>query len=283
MLKPLMWVFENNNFKYHFMYLVKIGLIFICLAIVLVFLMNFNDFSDLTCHFLSLFLIILISVPHLNLTGYFWYLTDNITERKTDILSANIYNKKIDFKDIIEFPEINIWKFVWRGIASIVATILMYIPVSMIFVYSSLNVTKVSEFWGWTTQQTTFFYIFLVCLIAFFIPALLWNYAKKDSVFAVWNVFEASRVIGENFVRYVKNTVLFLLYSVVYSIIIKTVTFMLGLSIWNTCDIWYTFSTHGINDIISGFLAIIFNYIAGIYWVHVNAYLLGTISEKQGY
>ena len=110
-------------------------------------------------------------------------------------------------------------------------------------------------------------YVFLCA----FIPALLWNYAVRDSVFAVWNIRKAIYIMGNYTGKYIWNTLLFIIFYLVDYALIAAIAFILGL-----------------NNIEPGFwsgirllIFYIFSYIQYLYCIYVYAYLLGTIAPPH--
>jgi hypothetical protein len=76
----------------------------------------------------------------------------------------------------------------------------------------------------------TLLYVILFGLVGLLIPALLWNYAKQDSIFAVWNFSKAVHIMGTYFGKYLWNTILF---------IVLRLTHVINWSWWWVfCPLW---------------------------------------------
>lgn len=287
MLEPLIWMFKAENFKKHFFYLLIICIVYVLLALgFLVLTAIFGSNVDfVTSLSLKLVNLAILLIPILCLTGYFWSLTDNIINRENDITANNIYNGKLKVLNIIELPEFNFLRFVWRGIASIVATILLCLPVIMFYGSLTINLPDVSDFYGWTPLQLSIFTSIITLLIAIFIPALLWNYARRDSIVAVWNLPKAIYIIGNYSGTYFKNTFLFVASSYLNSYLIKIFTNLIGLNFTTSAasNGGILLSISGSDIILPLILTILVFYVSGIYWIYVNAYILGTIAPPNEY
>ncbi len=269
MIEPLIWMFKLPEFKKHFIYLAAIGLIFFVLATCSLYLTFFVDFY--TNKISMIVFAALIIVPILCLTGYFWCLAENIINRQDCLVANSIFNGKIHMVKNIKLPNWDFRKFLWRGIASIFATIILYIPCSFVClkVFNNLNNLNVSQ-------------VMLFCVLLFiisFIPALLWNYAKRDSVVAVLNIPKATYIMGTYTWRYIFNTILFVLFSVVYASLIYFIAGLLGLD----SSIFQLNIDSGQSIIIPIPLMLLFliSYITSIYWLFVNAFLLGTLAPTS--
>ena len=191
LFEPFVWMFKYKLFKKHYLYLFLFTLICLFMAFIIPYLLvKFINIFGIQ-YYITILSVVLVLIPLLILQGYFWELTEAFIERDIDIKSANIYNGRIKEIFIIEFPEIRAFKLIWRGIASIVATFLLSLP--FWFMIYSGNVTKL------TLVNQLICYVFW-CL---FVPALLWNYAHRDSVVAVWNLRKAIYLMGNYPFRYV--------------------------------------------------------------------------------
>ena len=96
-----------------------------------------------------------------------------------------------------------------------------------------------------------------------FLPAMLWNYAKENSVFAVWNIRKAVYLLGTYPGKYILNTFVFVIFYLlnwlfVYGLILLTIPI----------QIQY------LQVLICNFAASILY----LYSLHVYAYLLATIT-----
>ena len=285
----LIWMFENKDFKKHFLKLFCLIFIFwFPLFIITACIYMHNElFSAQIILYLKLAFIIALLLPFICVSGYFWSLTDNIIFRDTDIVTNSIYNKKIAIKNIIKLPEWNTKKFLWRGIASIVATVIMYIPFILVVGSSYLNVAESAEYWKWSGEQTAMFTNGIAIFAALFIPALLWNYARRNSVFAVLNIPKAVYIMGNYPFRYIKNTALFIIIYFIYTIIVTSFANVMGFSkeLCANVDGYIVFSvtTDFTNIFIKLAILILGCYFISLYFMYVFAYLLGTLAPNDEY
>lgn len=102
-------------------------------------------------------------------------------------------------------------------------------------------------------------------------PALLWNYAYKNSVVAVWNIRKAIYLMGNYPFRYIFNTILFILIAVGSS-------FVDGFA-GNFMKVAFT-SGDIIGMVLSALLLFLLS-LKNIYLIFVFAYLLGTIAPTS--
>ena len=263
MFEPFVWMFKTEGFEKHFLYLFFMYIKFfvpaiICLVIGLVSMHN----PIFMASFFGLSILLFIA-PLLCIQGYFWELTQNIISRAWDISAANVYNGKIKEIYRVELPEIKTTRFIWRGIASGVATVMMLLPFALLVTSG----TFLAAFSSLPITTALLLYVFLCA----FIPALLWNYAVRDSVFAVWNIRKAIYIMGNYTGKYIWNTLLFIIFYLVDYALIAAIAFILGL-----------------NNIEPGFwsgirllIFYIFSYIQYLYCIYVYAYLLGTIAPPH--
>lgn len=266
-------MFNIDNFKEHFKYLFLILFKFfipaICLACLVLFCKILPPLWGYVCSILSILLFI---APFLCIQGYFWELTSQIISREWDLTGASVYNGKMKQVYKIELPDINTKKFIWRGFASVVANIIMCWPLFAVFTLStSLGIagvmylgTNIFEMQSYSTaiMGASLLYVFLA-------PALLWNYAKQDSVFAVLNFRKAIFVAGNYTGKYLLNCILYAIFNALPSYLI---IFLFTLLQIQNPD--FSNPLYFINLLIFGVVV----YITYIYCVFVNAYLLGTIA-----
>lgn len=269
-MEALYWMFKQVEFKKHSKYLFAVYLIFIAVSIVLFFIGELFKDNVIVQLLLYSALMIAFVCPIFCLLGYFWELTGNIIDRDVDILSSQVYDHKIKEINKIELPEIKTGKFIWRGIASIVANLMLLFPIMLLFSLSSIN--EILEFYSVNTNYSLLVFLIFFVSIGFFIPALLWNYARRNSVFAVWNIHKAIYIMGNYLGRYLKNTFLFLLLTLANFFVTSFLTSILGLA---NVDI---VQTHDFLTIFKVGTLMLINYATSIYWLYVNAYLLGTIA-----
>lgn len=273
MFDSLFWMFKTENFKNHFIYLLSIYLFFILMSVFLFFISSI--LTDMVWKVvLWIFSALTFISPMLCFQGYFWNLTDNIINRQTDIISSNVYNGKVKEIFKIELPEINTRRFIWRGIASIVASLLLCYPFVILLVLASLTSGTAVAFYNFDLAATVVMYAGCYLFLGLFIPALLWNYAKQDSIFAVWNFPKAVHIMGTYTGKYIWNTFLFLVFAFVNYCITTFLTFILGLSAFHYNFNFDTFT------IVRFVILIVLQYAISIYWIFVNAYLLGTIAPS---
>ena len=129
MFEPFIWMFNTENFKKRCFQL-SITIIITLVLTIIVSIANGVFFSTnyLVFHILLGITILLPVLLILLLQGYFWELTANIISRELDIQASNIYSGKIKQIFKIQLPEFNPIKFIWRGFASVIASVLMFIP-----------------------------------------------------------------------------------------------------------------------------------------------------------
>ena len=146
--------------------------------------------------------------------GYFWELTSSIISRDVDIVANNIYSGKIKSVFVISLPDFKPAKFIWRGFASIVASIMMVLPYALL-VFSTaftgvftLPMLEIGNFHSIYAICYNLLYVFFFA----FLPAMLWNYAKENSVFAVWNIRKAVYLLGTYPGKYILNTFVFVIF-----------------------------------------------------------------------
>lgn len=262
MLEPFIWMFKTENFKKSFKYLLFIYLKFFVVAVIfailgLFFLSNFT---------ISIVLFIVAGIfllaPALCIQGYFWELTANIISRDWDIKASSVYTGKIKEIFKIELPQLKTLKLIWRGMASIVATLLMLVPFIIITTTGLITTSFISPLAA----------ILIFVFIFSFIPALLWNYAKQDSIFAVWNIRKAIYIMGNYTGKYIINTIIFILFYTLNSVVLGAVSYILGFNILSNAD--FT----GFQDIIKLLFFYIASYLIYLYSIFVYAYLLGTLT-----
>ena len=273
MPEVLNWMFKVKDFKKHFIFVACFNVIIWILAWITLFSVNY--FQEPTIKLaLQITSFALFIIPILFLLGYFWELTDAIINREWDIKSANVYNNKIKTLNKISLPEIRIIKFIWRGIASITASALLAIPIILLVLYNLKNTQLTLEFFELDSLGANIFYSSIYLFVCSFIPALAWNYARRDSVVAVWNIPKAVFIMGNYPFLYWKNTVLFIIFTLLNGFLISN---MLNISlndilnVQNYTQLSFSFSAINITEI----LAV---YLLNIYLIYVNAFLIGTLT-----
>ena len=274
MIKPLYWMFKTENFREHVFYLIFRILFFLILTFILLICSNtIND--TLISQISYLFAIISLLMPTLMLQGYFWELTERIINRETDITASNIYAKhSIKEIETIELPELGTAKFVWRGIASIVASLMLLYPLILFVIFTFFTSGESFKLLMFDNTQIIMTYIGLYCFIGLFVPALMWNYANRNSVFAVWNLPKAIHIMGTYPFRYLFKVIQFLLFAAILYYINIIIASAFGIT-----------SSHSIGkDFLQNSIALIYcgiTFILNIYSIFVNAYILGTLAPKE--
>lgn len=281
LIEPLIWMFKVENFGKH---LLNHVITFLCSWIVLGLLLIIFSyfFTNLTPEFeiaKNVILFLIMMIPWLSLAGYFWCLTDNIINREQLPVANSIYNGRVKLIDKITLPEWDSMRFIWRGIASIVTTIIMYIPIVMIICTILHNLDSVLTFWNIPHEYGYKIFVGLTIFLLFFVPALLWNYAKRDSVVAVLNFPKAVYIVETYTGTYILNTLLFAFFSFIHSHILKFVLFVLGLVAYVTPRS-ITFAADA-NLVVHIVLFAIISYLIEIVFVYINAYLLGTFAPPS--
>ena len=278
MFEPFIWMFKTKDFFKRYMQLLVAVVASLGLAIISYFLgtlftwnSNFSIFFYVLSALLPLVLIFFIQ-------GYFWELTAKIISRDVDIAANSIYSGKIKTIFIIDLPDFKPFRYIWRGIASVFASILMFIPFILLVVSSFY--TKIFflpydniEFYHrlYAISYNVIYFIFFAL-----VPAMLWNYAKQDSVTAVWD-FRKAIYLFENYpLRYIGNTILFILFYIVNYYLLAGFAVVNGIqSFFATHSLEFLSSTVACVCILLFFLVM---YVVYLYSLHVYAYLLGTIA-----
>ncbi len=255
-LKPFIWMFETENFWKRIVQLLAVQLLFYILASVFNYFIMLQDISfilKMLCYVLMFFSLV---VPWLIFQGYFWRLTANVISRDMDIQSNSIYSGKVKSVFTIHLPEFKPAEFLWRGFASVIATIVMILPYAML-VYSTIFTESFSMPWNNIDSYHKLYsasYNLLYLFFFAFMPALLWNYAKQNSVFAVWNIPKAVYIIENYFFKYVGHTILFVIFYLLNFFVLYQIYQLFGNIVYLVSGILYLYS------------------------LHVYAYLLGTIT-----
>ena len=287
MIEPLYWMFKTDNFKEHFLYLLKFGAISYFLAFLIQFLlMNYIGLDKFVLNImLQVVSIVLFVSPGLLLSGYFWCLTDNIIDREQIARANDVYDGHVNFANKIKLPDLQLGRLLWRGIASIVATIILCLPLAFLIYLFATNFDTILQFWQLDYVYSAIIGISMFVIIAFVVPALLWNYARRDSVFAVLNIFKASYIISSYPLKYFTNVFLFIVYTVVQAYVVNIFLGILGFSAIIASLSLSSFSADlsGALFGVSTILLIALTYLINIFWIYVNSYLLGTIAPPSEY
>ena len=255
-LKPFIWMFETENFWKRIVQLLAVQILFYLLACVFNYLGKFQDISYVLKIVFYILTILSLVLPWLILQGYFWNLTYNVISRDVDIKANSVYSGRVKNVFTIHLPEFKLATFLWRGFASVIATIIMIFPYAML-VYSTIFTESFTMPWDNIDSYHKLYsasYNLLYLFFFAFMPALLWNYAKQNSVFAVWNVPKAVYIIENYFFRYIWNTILFVLFYLLNFFVLYQIYQQFGNIVYLAAGILYLYS------------------------LHVYAYLLGTLT-----
>lgn len=274
MIEPFIWMFKTENFKQRFWQLIAAVGVFIFLFCVINFISCF--FSQKYLEWFIYLDAILIMMLVFFVQGYFWELTSNVINREIDIEAGNIYSGKIKNIFRIEIPEFRPLKFIWRGFASAVASLLMFVPLFLLSISSIYTSNTLVNIFRLNTQ---YLYVYTVCycvlFVSFFLimPALLWNYAKQNSVVAVWNFRKALYIVESYPLRYIGKTSLFMFYYSLNFFIAALLSSIFSITLSSISMITTSFLCCVVATL---FLFIVF--FIYIYNIHVYAYLLGTLT-----
>jgi hypothetical protein len=284
-------MFKTEYFKRHFLYLILTAVISWVVFFVYLFGISFLPvLSPVTDIILKAIAVLIFMTPLLCLTGYFWCLTDNIISRELEPKLNSVYNGKADFVNKITLPDWDIPRFVWRGIASIVATIIMYIPFVLLVWLFTFNMGIMTVFLNVSPEMAGIGLFVFILILSFFVPGLLWNYARRDSVVAVLNFPKAVYLVESYPGKYCLNTFLFIIFSIARSLFVRFLAIVLGIAP-------YLASARGGCKGLGGCPAIsgcptgdillplivfaVISFIIGVYWLFVNAFLLGTVAPPS--
>lgn len=276
MFEPLLWMFKAENFKNNFMYLASRILILLVLALIFVITGLVTINHDLLISQVLFIISLLIPIfAFLFMQGYFWELTECIINRDTDVTSANVYTKKsVKLIEKIEFPELDFKKFVWRGFASIIATAMLLYPIILLVGLSAFTAGETFSLLNFGAPEILYSYFGLYCFIGLFIPALLWNYANRNSLFAVWNLPKAIHIIGTYPGRYLFKVAQFLLFGIFVQIVNAVLSLMFGIS----TDMATANDAFSVAKV---FLFLLAAFSFNLYNIFVSAYILGTIAPRE--
>ena len=288
LIEPFIWMFKADRFKYHYLFLALTAVI--CwLLTYLIYLVSggfFNSGNFILDIVIIILELALFLAPTLCLTGYFWCLTDNVIGRNLEARYSNVYDGVADIVDVIKLPDWDLFRFIWRGIASIFASFIMYIPFSLFLILVIFNLSILAVLWDLDPFQVTIATGIFLLLFVLLIPGLLWNYARRDSVVAVLNIPQAIYLMESYPLKYFFNSFLIVLFSIARSLAIRAVIFALGFG--SVLTTTYT-SAAQIESLMSSDIFMIYviillvSYVIDAYWIFVNAYLLGTIAPPSEY
>lgn len=289
LIEPFIWMFSVKNFKHHFVYLLLMAAI--CWSIVFaLFMINGSNFFATPNLYLNIAIVIaeivLFLAPILCLTGYYWCLTDNIIGRDIEAKLNSVYNgKNPDLKNVITLPEWDIPRFIWRGIASIFATFIMYIPFTLLMILIVFNLSLYAAFYNLDPMQVIIAVGIVMLIVSLLIPGLLWNYARRDSVVAVLNIPKAIYLMESYPLKYFLNSFLIVVFSIARSFIMRAIVVALGFGAILTTNTVPCNCTQFFSETFTTIYAIllVIGYIIDTYLIFVNSYLLGTIAPPSEY
>lgn len=205
---------------------------------------------------------VLCLLTHLLTAGYFWELTSSITERKTDIISSDIYDGKVKLIEHIKIPGIRAG-LIWRGLAACFAMLLLIAPAVLIFL----------SIFIYNKPHLMITFILVLILTIFFSPGLSWNYARNNSIFSVFNYYTAGALLEKEPGRYFWNSLLLFICWLSYGIIAYVIGQLIGCpdkdSISNIFELF--------KFLITAFIL----YIPVLYFLHVKAFLVGTVGSAD--
>lgn len=269
MFEPFIWMFKAKNFKKHFLYLFLSYFKFLVPALLFCYVSLYFRSEPIVFYILlGLAFLSFVAAP-LCVSGYFWELTYTIIHRDLDVKAANIYDGKINIVENITLPELKTFKLIWRGFASIVATILMFLPlVLFLYITGVLNASFTDLYRNFEFYNNAYWLLYIIFL--FLVPALLWNYARTNSVVATMDISKAIYVTGNYTFKYIWNIFRYALIYVICSYLISRLIVLLGLQSGN-----FEMSLDYIARLsLFGFIIYVYN----LFSLYIYAYLLGTIT-----
>lgn len=285
MLEAFVWMFKTKDFKQHYLKLFITAVILLVIGLAIDFAcINYASSCDktkLVPMVASIVLgCVLVLLPIYLIQGYFWEMVSNIIDRTDGFSASSVYDGKVKRLFQAELPEWNIPKFVWRGFASIVATIILYVPWTILFLLpfilntgAIMDATNPMElFTGITSIGLPL--ILLGILSIFIVPGLLWNYASQNSVFSMLNIFKAIYLFGNYTMRYFVNGIKFFIFYIADMLLSKCLVLILGIQ---------SIKTNADFNVLSITLLVIFGIIMTLkylYKIYVYAYLLGTLTPS---
>lgn len=266
-MEAFIWMFKHKDFKKHYLFLILVTTILFLSADGILFITSLIKPSNAILEIVFLCLILLTYIlPILFPLGYFWELTNNIIEREVDIVANQIYDKKIKLVYKIDLPKLNIFKILWRGFASIIANIILITPYAGL-IYITITNNDI--------LYKNYLIINLTVLFLILLPALMWNYAKQNSIFAVLNISKAIYLAGNYTFRYLIATLLFV---ITYSVNILIDVFVIQLLRPNLNEL---FSIQNIFVLAGLCCYFIISILKNFYLIFVTAYILGTIVSEN--
>ena len=263
MFESFIWMFKKENFLKHFLYIIIGSILFFFATVAILFIAG--QYQGTTeYNIFRIIAIILCACAVLLPVGYFWDLTETIIDRGVDYKSSNIYDGQKPKKVFVfELPEFKVFKHVWRGFASSIASILMVVPYFLLI--------AISVFSGTFCHLNKMVIIASYIMYCFLCPALLWNYARTNSVVATLHIFKAVNIIGNYFFQYIARLVLYIIIYVANYIADITIIASLKLLVTD-------FNPLNIVILAAGCLTI---FAKNIFILFIYAYLLGTLAPAE--
>ena len=273
MFEAFVWMFKKENFKKHFMLLATLSpILYVAGFVVAVLALLVGGYGQIDTYIMLGVAVLLWLSGGCLPSGYFYDMTEKIIDRETRYTASNIYDGKAPKSYFVfDLPEFNLFKHIWRGIASIIATSLMILPYLLLMIVSIFT----GVLTGTLYQVNPLIYIGVYFFYCFFFPALLWNYARRNSVFAVLNIFKAINIIGNYTFAYIWRVVVFILIFAFNYIIDHFIVEIAGLSSTSTVD------DISVVKIITMLLVFGVIWVKNLYFWFVYAYLLGTLAPSD--
>lgn len=280
MFEPFIWMFKTKNFLDRYIQLFVSVIVVLLLAVLSYVIGSVIPSTVSASKFFYILSALLPLLLALMIQGYFWELTAKIISRDVDIEASNIYSGKIKNIFIIELPEFKPFSFVWRGFASVIASILMLVPFILLVISSFYTQIFFLPYDNIEIYHKMYAISYNVVYFLFFalVPAMLWNYAKQNSIVAVWDIRKAIYLLETYPFRYIINTVLFILFYLLNYYLLAGFALVNGVQAFILKAQYLSiFSSAATSIGIILFISVI--YIIYLYSLHVYAYLLGTIAS----
>ena len=280
MFEPFIWMFKTKLFYKRFFQLLITIVIFLSLALISCLAASLLPIGFSAAKWFYVASAALPILLILFIQGYFWELTAKIISRDVDIEASNIYSGKIKNIFIIDLPDFRPFTYIWRGFASVIASILMFIPFVLLVLSSQYTQIFFLPYDNIEFYHRLYTICYNIIYFLFFalIPAMLWNYARQNSVVAVWDLRKAIYLFETYPFRYIWNTILFILFYLFNYYLLA------GFAVVNGAqEILFKSGTSSFFTSMAacvGVILFIFAvYVIYLYSLHVYAYLLGTIAS----
>lgn len=268
-MEAFIWMFKKKDYMKQFLIFMVTILVLIISAMLIYYniIVDIKNSSSINFmfYFKPVFSLFLVALPLLIIIGYFFKLTLNVIQRKYTQELSNIYDGIMSKNCEIELPKLNLFSLALKGIGAVIAMIVPITAVSGLFYISFVH--------GNAHELPLPVWIFIIVFLLFLIPALLWNYAKENTLFSMINLSKSVYIIGNYFFNYIKTIIALLFASTISSIISHFTITTFGstnLAI-KTLDIMH----------INFFIALSLDYILIVYLTFVYAYIIGTIAPIE--